>query len=79
MYCYGHGEWHDRFTVFSLDFLGVAAVTGITAVMTGNRILLITQMRIHLTFKAFSPIPARVTVFRNLRTSVCLELAKNST
>ena len=42
---------YDRFTVFSLDFLGVAAVRGITAVMTGNRILLITQMRIHLTFK----------------------------
>ena len=35
---------YDRFTVFSLDFLGVAAVTGITAVMTGNRILLITQI-----------------------------------
>lgn len=44
---------YDRFTVFSLDFLGVAAVRGITAVMTGNRILLITQMHIHLTFKHF--------------------------
>ena len=47
------GNRYDRFTVFSLDFLGVAAVTGITAVMTGNLILLITQMRIHLTFKHF--------------------------
>ena len=47
------GNRYDRFTVFSLDFLGVAAVRGITAVMTGNRILLITQMHIHLTFKHF--------------------------
>ncbi|TWJ13266.1 hypothetical protein JN06_02073 [Bacteroides zoogleoformans] len=47
------GNRYDRFTVFGLDFLGVAAVTGITAVTTGKRILLITQMRIHLTFKHF--------------------------
>lgn len=33
------GNRYDRFTVFGLDFLGVTAVTGITAIITGNRIL----------------------------------------
>ena len=47
------GNRYDRFTVFGLDFLGVATVTGITAIMTGNRMLLIAQMGIHLTFKHF--------------------------
>ena len=67
---------YDRFTVFSLDFLGIAAVRGITAVMNGNRILLITQMHIHLTFKPFLP-SLRVQLFQNLADiSFSLELLK---
>ena len=44
-------DGYDSLAVLGLDFLGVTAVTGITTVIAGNRMFLITQMSIHLTFK----------------------------
>lgn len=62
--------------MFGLDFLRVAAVTGITAIMTGNRILLITQLDIFLTFKHFLQY-LRVQLLQKLiDISFRLELAK---
>ena len=45
------GNGKDSLAVLGLDFLGVTTVTGITTVIAGNWMFLITQMSIHLTFK----------------------------
>ena len=44
---------NDRLSMFSLDFLRITTIPGIAGIVPCHRILLITQMRIHLTFKHF--------------------------
>ena len=50
------GNRYDRVTVFSLDFLGVAAVTGITAAVSYTHLDVYKRQRLLKSLKHYKPI-----------------------
>ena len=70
------GNEYDCLTVLGLDFLRIAAVSGIAAVVPRHRIFLIAQMRVHFAFQHLLQHLGMQLLQKLAYIRFCLELAK---
>ena len=66
----------DRLSMSGLNFLRITAIPGVAGVVPCHRILLITQMGIHLTFKHLFQYLRMQLIQKPAHIRFCLELAK---
>ena len=65
---------NDRLSMFGLDFLRITAISGVASVISYHRILFISQMGIHFTFKHLFQYLGMQLLQKLAHIGFCLEL-----